>query len=519
MVEAQRCPTCGEEVGAESPNGFCAKCASQVSGPAIAATADTGPQGGFRAGLWTAPPAADLGAHFPQLEVIELIGQGGMGAVYKAKQPKLDRLVALKILPPEAGSDPAFAERFSREARALARLNHANIITVYDFGRSGPLYHFIMEYVDGANLRQMLRAQTIQPIDALKYLPPVCDALQFAHDEGIIHRDIKPENILIDRRGRVKIADFGVAKILGGHTNQYTLTGPWQVMGTLHYMAPEQMDDPLAVDHRVDVYALGVLIYEILTGQLPLGRFSLPSDKAGVDPRWDSIVLRALDSDPTRRFQQASELKSALESIVSARVASGGAQSAGSAPRKVSQVGDSVAVPFEISKIFWIFGRAHGLVRVDGDRLVIEYQPTLMGAFRLGPREVRVPLDSIQSFTLNKGWLSTTLMIRSYRLPTFAGVPKSQQGQIALEIARKDRKLAERLVAAANHLLTLGSSAATEAPGPARPPFALRRRFKSLVQEMRSLVFKSRVSNDPPSEARTIGSPLQASPPPIKTQE
>ena len=173
-----------------------------------------------------------MASRFPQLEILELLGRGGMGAVYKARQKGLDRLVAVKILPPEVGADPAFAERFTREARALARLSHPNIVAVYDFGRphspspsgrgtasgargEGSLFYFVMEYVDGVNLRQAIQAGGMSPKEALAIVPQICDALQFAHDEGIVHRDIKPENILVDKRGRVKIADFGLAKLLG----------------------------------------------------------------------------------------------------------------------------------------------------------------------------------------------------------------------------------------------------------------------------------------------------------------
>src|SRR5207244_4737614 len=174
---------------------------------------------------------------------------------------------------------------------------HPNIIAVHDFGEAGDLFYFIMEYADGVNLRQVMQAGSLQPDEALRIVPQVCDALQFAHDEGIVHRDVKPENILLDKRGRVKIADFGIAKILGHNTGVYTLTAPWQVVGTLHYMAPEQIDNPLKVDHRADIYSLGVVFYEMLTGQLPLGRFAPPSEKAAVDIRVDEVVLRALENE------------------------------------------------------------------------------------------------------------------------------------------------------------------------------------------------------------------------------
>jgi predicted Ser/Thr protein kinase len=262
-----------------------------------------------------APLAAEeLTDRFPQLEVLELLGRGGMGAVYKARQLQLDRLVALKILPVETGSDPAFAERFAREARALAKLNHPNIVGVHDFGRTAEgLFYFVMEYVDGINLRQTIQSGGMNPRQALAIVPQICDALEFAHNEGVVHRDIKPENILIDKRGRVKIADFGLAKLLGQEAADHGLTGTQQVMGTPRYMAPEQMEGAKAVDHRADIYSLGVVFYELLTGELPIGRFAPPSMKAQIDVRLDEVVLRALEKEPERRYQHACEVKTGIE--------------------------------------------------------------------------------------------------------------------------------------------------------------------------------------------------------------
>jgi len=271
----------------------------------------TTPRSGF-----VPPKPVDLAKFFPQLEILELLGKGGMGAVYKARQPALDRLVAVKILPPEIGTDPAFAERFTREARALAKLSHQNIVSVFDFGQANGQYYFMMEYVDGANLRHVIETGAIKPEEALAVVPQICEALQFAHDEGIVHRDIKPENILLDKQGRVKIADFGLAKLLGKAPGESTLTGTHQAMGTLHYMAPEQMQGAAAVDHRADIYSLGVVFYEMLTGELPLGRFEPPSKKVQIDVRLDDVVLRSLESAPARRYQHASDVKTEVEAIV-----------------------------------------------------------------------------------------------------------------------------------------------------------------------------------------------------------
>jgi hypothetical protein len=158
----------------------------------------------------------------------------------------------------------------------------------------------------------------LSPHEALRIVPQLCDALQFAHDEGIVHRDIKPENILIDRRGRVKVADFGLAKLLGTAADT-GLTATRQVMGTLHYMAPEQLAGTRDIDHRADIYSLGVTFYEMLTGELPLGRFPPPSRTPGVDERLDAVVLRALERAPAERFQQASEVKTQIESIAAGK--------------------------------------------------------------------------------------------------------------------------------------------------------------------------------------------------------
>ena len=252
---------------------------------------------------------------FPQFELLGVLGRGGMGTVYKARQKGLDRMIALKIMPASAAQDPSWPDRFGREARALARLSHPGIVTIYDSGEVEGLYFFAMEFVDGANLRQVIRARETRARDALKIVIQICEALQFAHDEGIVHRDIKPENILVDTRGRVKIADFGLAKLLGADHDDTALTRTQQAMGTPHYMAPEQWEQPLDVDHRADIYALGVVFYELLTGELPLGRFAPPSHKVEVDVKLDDVVLKTLAKEPELRYQRASEVQTDIESI------------------------------------------------------------------------------------------------------------------------------------------------------------------------------------------------------------
>jgi hypothetical protein len=243
-----------------------------------------------------------------------------MGAVYKARQPRLDRLVALKILAPDRVQDPAFAERFTREARTLAKMSHPHIVGIHDFGEAEGLYFFVMEYVDGASLREVMQTGRLSPPEALELVPQICGALQYAHEAGVVHRDVKPENILLDRSGGVKIADFGLAKLLEpDRANGVSLTGSGAVMGTPAYMAPEQIEHPLDVDHRADIYAVGVVFYEMLTGELPLGRFDPPSHKVRLDVRLDHVVLRALEKEPTRRYQVAGEVTADLERLEAGR--------------------------------------------------------------------------------------------------------------------------------------------------------------------------------------------------------
>jgi tRNA A-37 threonylcarbamoyl transferase component Bud32 len=300
------CPKCQAPVPPEAPQGLCPKC--------LLASVSTATEAGQSAEGQAPPSLEAVAAVFPHLEILEFIGQGGMGFVYKARQPKLDRCVALKLLQQKPGSDPSFNERFHREARVLARLSHPNIVAVHDFGQAANFFYLLMEFVDGVNLRQAMRAGRFTSAQALALVPKICDALQYAHEEGVLHRDIKPENILLDTRGRLKIADFGIAKILGDRKD-ITLTGHNAAVGTPHYMAPEQLERPHEVDQRADVYSVGVVFYEMLTGELPLGRFAPPSEKAAVDARVDPVVMRALEKERERRFQSAGEVKTEVENI------------------------------------------------------------------------------------------------------------------------------------------------------------------------------------------------------------
>ena len=320
------CPNCKQPLPPKAPQGLCPECLMKAGWETGAEIG--GEQGGQSVGPtgFVPPSVEELSRFFPQLEITELLGRGGMGAVYKARQRQLDRVVALKILPPGVSQGEGFAGRFGREARALAKLAHPHIVTLYEFGQVDGLFYFLMEYVDGVTLRQLLERGRVSPREALAIVPQICEALQYAHDRGIVHRDIKPENILLNREGELKIADFGVAKLVGGDAAPAaaektgagaTVTRADVVVGTPQYMAPEQVENPLAVDHRADIYSLGVVFYQMLTGELPSGKLMPPSRKVHIDVRLDEVVLRALEKDPELRYQQASVLKTQVETIAS----------------------------------------------------------------------------------------------------------------------------------------------------------------------------------------------------------
>ena len=311
------CPECGSSIPEASADGLCPRC---VFAKVMMPTADGSP-------VPHVPPSLEsVRAAFPHLEVTALIGSGGMGAVFKARQPQLDRFVALKILPTELADQPGFSERFQREAQALAKLSHPHIVTIHDFGHAGGFYFLLMEFIDGVNLRQLLKTKRLTPKEALSIVPPICEALQCAHDHGIVHRDIKPENLLIDKASVVKIADFGIAKMIAdesgtgvppvsGADTGGTPVPQTLALGTPDYAAPEQRDASAATDHRADIYSLGVVLYEMLTGERPTEKLEAPSKRVQVDIRIDEIVLRALEKTPELRFQTAAEFRTQVETL------------------------------------------------------------------------------------------------------------------------------------------------------------------------------------------------------------
>lgn len=287
---------------------------------------------------WQLPTPEDLTALLPQFRITRLIGRGGMGAVYAGIQLSLGRDVAIKLLPAALGHDPVFKARFEREAKTLAKLKHPCIVTIYDIGETpdGHLY-FSMEMVQGTDLQSVIQGGRLTVSHALQVVMEVCDALQYAHKRGVIHRDIKPANVLVSQDGQVKLADFGLSRPLTHHAG---LTSPSVVMGTPDYMAPEQWMGN--ADHRSDIYALGVMLYEMLTGIRPRGVFDPPSVKSQVDQRMDNVVGKALQPAPDQRYQDAGELRDAVRQISRIQTAPAASTSALTAPGRPGVPGTRV---------------------------------------------------------------------------------------------------------------------------------------------------------------------------------
>ncbi|MBL9176471.1 MAG: protein kinase [Verrucomicrobiaceae bacterium] len=267
---------------------------------------------------WQPPSLEEMQAMLPQYQFEKLLGRGGMGAVYKAQQVSLDRPVAIKVLPSDLidNADANFLERFKNEARTMARLNHPSIVNVYDFGETqAGLLYFVMEFIDGTDVLQMIASQGRLPEEyALSITAHVCDALAYAHKNGVIHRDIKPANILINMEGAVKVADFGLAK--ANDPGQSGITKTNMAMGTPDFVAPEAFVPGVPLDGRADLYAIGVMLYQMLTGEIPRGIWTMPGMKVGTDPRFDAIIGKAMQTDREVRYQTAADLRRDLDTIL-----------------------------------------------------------------------------------------------------------------------------------------------------------------------------------------------------------
>lgn len=268
----------------------------------------------------TAQNDIEAGSVLNGYEIGGVLGRGAMGTVYRGKQLSLDRPVAIKVMSSDLVSQPEFVLRFKREAAALAALSHTNVVTIIDQGNVDEHWYFVMEYVDGPTMRRTLSQRTLRMSQALDLAVQIGRGLDYAHSKGVVHRDLKPENVLLADDGSssfvAKICDFGLADILYSDRSFVNLTGSRISMGTVNYMAPEQRQDAGRVDQRADVFSFGVLLYEMFTGELPIGRYADPSKRnKSLDKRLDGAIMRALEPDARRRYPRVREIVEVLEAV------------------------------------------------------------------------------------------------------------------------------------------------------------------------------------------------------------
>ncbi|MCB9881008.1 MAG: serine/threonine protein kinase [Planctomycetes bacterium] len=320
MTSSHRvCDACGAELGSLDRSVPCPVCTWKQLVDSPTMEPEPALQSGTAQAAVPENSASDallpaVGERLGDYLIGEQIGKGGMAAVYVATHVRLGRKVAIKVLLPSLREQPVFEARLEHEARTLAQLEHPGIAGIHDYGFANGVHWIALEYVDGSNLRQLLQARKPTHEEVLDGFLQICGALAYAHDRGIVHRDLKPENILIDRDGRVRIADFGLAKLQTAVAG-LELTQTRQTVGTWAYMAPEMFDPGAIVDHRADLFAVGVMLYEVLTGALPRGVFSMPSALSAVDVRFDALVRQSLAARPDERFQTAQELRGELERV------------------------------------------------------------------------------------------------------------------------------------------------------------------------------------------------------------
>ena len=359
-----------------------------------------------------------IGRVIAHYRVLDKLGEGGMGVVYKAQDTHLDRFVALKILPPEKITDPQRKRRFAQEAKSASALNHPNIITIHDIATDAGVDFIVMEYVAGKTLDELIPRKGLRMAEALKYAVQIADGLCAAHAAGIVHRDLKPSNLIVTEKGSLKILDFGLVKLTEriphdpfGPTQTLQVesaqTEQGTIIGTVAYMSPEQAQG-LAVDARSDIFSFGAVLYEMLTGNRAFHgetkvatlsavlRHEPPSITTlteGIPPELDRIIARCLRKDPARRFQHMEDLRVALQEIreeSDSGKLSAGPRVAGRGIRRtvVAGIVAGIALAASVAGVLWWWRHSPappaqlGLIRLTSDS-GLSYSPALSPDGRL----------------------------------------------------------------------------------------------------------------------------------------
>ena len=293
--------------------GFCNGCGEPLTAPGDGGHCDSCLLMQANVGIWDpcAPPSMEeIASRLPRFKFEKELGRGGLGTVFGAIDRQLGRIVAIKAMF-ENPDNPEYSERFEREASAMAKLSHPHIVSIYESGKVDDLHYLVMERMEGGTLADELRSKKKLPLRrAMSVLGQICDALDYVHTLGVIHRDVKPGNILLDRKGNVKLSDFGLVKgMLYEEFAEEALTRTGLAVGTPQYMAPEQLEWPAQANHRADIYSVGAVLYEMMTGEIPQGRYKPVSTFPGVPRFLNAIVDRALNKAPEKRFERAGAMK------------------------------------------------------------------------------------------------------------------------------------------------------------------------------------------------------------------
>ncbi|MCU0714210.1 MAG: serine/threonine protein kinase, partial [Pirellula sp.] len=429
------CPECSAPLRAD---GICSKCLLKLALEYRQSSSSPMDAGSLQ----------QLNSQFPHLSILRMVGRGGMGTIYHARQTSLDRDVALKIIDRSISNDSTFLDRFEREAKALAKLSHPNIVSVFDYGHtSDGLAYFLMEFIHGLNLREAMQSMPIELAHSIEIIRSVADALNYAHSKGVVHRDIKPENILLSDDGRIKLADFGIAKI-NNAVSEKKITVTRQVLGTVHYLAPEQLEASNEVDHRVDIYALGVVFYELLTKQLPVGNFEPPSHiNTAISRELDAVILKSLSRKPSLRFQTVDEFQQAVVAAIgkSSSVQPSVPWAAGPHANIPNQ--PAISVPFQCEGMNG-FSRVHGAVQANETGIRVEYQSqdAFFGTWKSKLRTLELPWNRLVRVELKPGVFESKLQIYGDTFSLFQEFPGTEGGYLTVKVKKQNQDLADRFV-------------------------------------------------------------------------